>query len=214
MAAATTIIAGAALATSVGFGVNKAVQDKKQAERAQAAIEGYQREEFKNVYAGLTLPVEEARLRREEVRETAASSVEALSRAGARGLVGGLPQVQDFSDQALAQIGADFEKSKFNIQRLIAEDEKRIQGETARREEEDLAGYGALYEAGRQGQAQFGQTLARSIGAAGQLVGEVAKPDAPQTEIPVMPDVTKPTFEEQYKDLDVGNLADYNKTQL
>lgn len=179
MPAATTILAGAGLAASTGLGINQAIQGKKQAERAQRAIEGYEREEFRNVYAGITLPVQRTRLETEGVRTGVAGATDALSRAGARGLVGGLPQVQDFASESLARIGSELEQSLFQIQTLIAEDEKRIQSETARREEQDLAGYGALFEAGRQEEALGFSSIPRGFGAASTLLG--ALPSTPTT---------------------------------
>ena len=175
MAAATTVITAAALAASTATTVHKTVEAKKQAEKTRKDIEGYQREELRNVYAGIPLPMERARLQTEGVQQQVASSTEALSRAGARGVVGGLPQVQDFSSQALSEIGANIEESRARIYEMIAQDEKRIQGETARREEEDLAGLGALYEAGRQEQAAGMQVIPQIIGATGTLIGSLSK---------------------------------------
>lgn len=161
-------VSAAAAAGSTAVSIGQAREGRRRQKRAQKALDAYQRQELTNVYAGLTAPVEGFRLRQEQVKADIASQTEALSRAGARGLVGGLPQVQDYSERAFAQIGADLEQTQFRIQQMIAEDEARIRGLQEERERADIAGLGAEIQAGRQQRYQGIQQAIGSVGALGQ----------------------------------------------
>lgn len=177
MAAATTILAATALAVNTGMSINKSVKASRAADRAEDRIENYPREEFRNVYAGISLPMEGFRLREEAIERNVASVSDSLADAGARGVIGGIPGLLDYSDRGLAQIGADIEKSKTQLDLMIAEDEKRIQGETARREEQDLRGLGALYAANRQDAESAISSIPQTIGAIGNIIGAIEGDD-------------------------------------
>jgi hypothetical protein len=173
LAIAGTVAAGAGVATSAA----QAKRGKKMAGEAQQALDEYQRQDLRNVYAGLELPMEGIRLQEEQIQQAVGTQVGQLSRAGARGLVGGLPQVQDWQAQQVAQLGAQLEESKFKIEQMIAQDEARIQQMEEQRERADIAGLGQQLQVGREmraaGQASMiqgiGQTLTSGITAAGEL---------------------------------------------
>lgn len=167
--AAGTALAVASIAASTGLGIYKASEGAKMRRDAKDSIDDYEREELRNVYAGITLPVERARLEREEVNQARSEVADVATRAGARGL-SLLPRIQERSSQDIAKIGAQLEESQFRIQQMIAEDEKRIQTETARREEADLAGLGQAYEVGRQDEFSGYGDIVEGIGALSQVL--------------------------------------------
>lgn len=179
--ATTTAIAlgvsAAATAASTASSLHQAHKGKERARRASRELDAYQRQDLQNVYADLQVPTEGFDLRRQQIQQTVANQTESLSRAGARGLIGGLPQAQAYSEEAFTRLGADINQSMFRIQELIAQDEARIRDLQERREQQDIAGLGAEIQAGRQ-QAAAGRQQA--IGAlsqfAGQTVGALTGP--------------------------------------
>lgn len=173
MPAATSIIAGTGLLVSTGLSIHKQQQAKKEARRARREIENYERQDLKNVYAGLALPVEQARIQRESIQQQAATTTEALSRAGARGLAQ-LPRVQQQQQQGMAQISAQLEESRFRLNQLIAQDEARIQGIKEQRDVANLQGLGQQYNVARQEQAAATQSIYNNIDQTAQLGIQVA----------------------------------------
>lgn len=171
MPAFTTIALATTAAASAAASGMSIVEGRKRQKEAEAALEGYERQELRNVYAGLAVPTSGIELRKQQIEQNVATQTAALSRAGARGLVGGLPQVQAYSEQAFAQLGGELEQSMFRIQQMIAQDEARIQGMRERREEADIAGLGAEIQAGRQ---QFYGGVQQAIGSAGQFGQAIA----------------------------------------
>lgn len=191
MAAATTILAATALAANTGIAINKSIKAKRAADDYKNQIENYEREDFRNVYAGISLPMEGFRLREETIERNVAATSSLLADAGARGVVGGMGSLLDYSDRGVAKIGADLEKSKSQLSLMIAEDEKRIQAETSKREEADLRGLGALYAANRAESEAAISSIPQTIGALGNIVGAVES--GPQTKTP---QVREPEFEQ------------------
>jgi hypothetical protein len=172
MAMFSTIALATAAVASTGMGVAKSIKGAKMEKEYMQQLKEYERAEIPNVYANLAVPTEAFEAGREFIAAQTAASVEELSRAGARGLVGGLPGVVDYSTRALEQIGAEFEQTKFNLKKLIAEDEKRRQAIISGREEADIAGLGQAIEAGRQQKyAGIGEAIQGGIGLAQTMAG-------------------------------------------
>ncbi len=169
-------VTAAALGISAGLSIYKAVEGKKQAKKAKAEINDYERQQLTNVYAGVELPMEASRRAEEALNVTTQSQIEAASEAGARGLGVALPRIQDFQSRSMTQIGLGLQESKFRLDQLIAGDEANIRGLQERREEGDLAGLGAQYEAGRQDFYGGLGDVAETIGSIGSTF------NAPKTE--------------------------------
>lgn len=157
MAAATSIIlAGTALA-STGLGVAKSVKEAKQAREAKKNIDNYQRQEidFNNYLMAVDTPTDQYVQQLKRVQQESANYSEQASSAGARGL-SLLPGIQEQTYAQEKQLAANFQNQLYELQKrqaiMAAEQENREFQARENREQRELAGYGALYEAGRQGQ--------------------------------------------------------------
>lgn len=157
MAAATSIIlAGTALA-STGLGVAKSVKEAKQAREAKKNIDNYQRQEidFNNYLMAVDAPTDQYVQQLKRVQQESANYSEQASSAGARGL-SLLPGIQEQTYAQEEQLAANFQNQLYELQKqqaiMAAEQENREFQARENREQRELAGYGALYEAGRQGQ--------------------------------------------------------------
>jgi len=152
MAAATTIIAAATAAVSIGKAIHDTSAGNRQAKKAERDIKNYQRQEPSNVYSGLSMPTASYELQRTGIMQSQAEAINALSQAGARGAIGGSPKVMSTTMGYVGDLSARLEEAKFRIDQLKASDEARIQQMRETREQEDLAGLGA--------QAAYGRSLA------------------------------------------------------
>ena len=89
------------------------------------------------------------------VQQESANYSEQASSAGARGL-SLLPGIQEQTYAQEEQLAANFQNQLYELQKqqaiMAAEQESREFQARENREQRELAGYGALYEAGRQGQ--------------------------------------------------------------
>lgn len=157
MAAATSIIlAGTALA-STGLGVAKSVKEAKQAREAKKNIDNYQRQEidFNNYLMAVDTPTDQYVQQLKRVQQESANYSEQASSAGERGL-SLLPGIQEQTYAQEEQLAANFQNQLYELQKqqaiMTAEQENREFQARENREQRELAGYGALYEAGRQGQ--------------------------------------------------------------
>lgn len=157
MAAATSIIlAGTALA-STGLGVAKSVKEAKQAREAKKNIDNYQRQEIdvNNYLMAVDAPTDQYVQQLKRVQQESANYSEQASSAGARGL-SLLPGIQEQTYAQEEQLAANFQNQLYELQKqqaiMAAEQENREFQARENREQRELAGYGALYEAGRQGQ--------------------------------------------------------------
>lgn len=155
MAAATSIIlAGAALA-STGLGVAKSVKGAKQAKEAKKNIDNYQRQEidFNNYLMAVDTPTDQYVQQLKRVQQESANYSEQASSAGARGL-SLLPGIQEQTYAQEEQLAANFQNQLYELQKqqaiMAAEQESREFQARENREQRELAGYGASYEAGRQ----------------------------------------------------------------
>lgn len=156
MAAATSIILGATALASTGISVAKSVKEGKQAKEAQRKIDNYERQDisFDNTLAMLDYPTDQYNQQMKMVQQQAANSAEMASSAGARGL-SLLPGIQESLYNQEEQVMANFQNQLYELtrQQAIMQQQQDMAEFQARenREQRELAGYGALYNAGQQG---------------------------------------------------------------
>lgn len=156
MAAATSIILGATALASTGMSVAKSVKEGKQAKEAQRKIDNYERQDisFDNTLAMLDYPTDQYNQQMKMVQQQAANSAEMASSAGARGL-SMLPGIQETLYNQEEQVAANFQNQLYELtrQQAIMQQQQNMAEFQARenREQRELAGYGALYNAGQQG---------------------------------------------------------------
>jgi hypothetical protein len=141
-------MAGSAVA-SAGIGAIKASQARKQMKEAQKNIDNYQRQTLENTMEGIAVPQQIFNMQQEQLQRSVADSQDMAASAGARGLAF-LPGIQQSEFESQQKINAGLEQSLYQLSMARAQDEQRIQAMRERREEQELAGYGAMYEAGRQ----------------------------------------------------------------
>jgi hypothetical protein len=167
---------GAAVAAGISAtaSIIKTSKAAKQERDAKKAIEQYDRQELTNVYGDLSVSTMGADLQREELARANATGVQALQQGGVRGLVGGLGLLQQGTIQQSRQIGAGLDIQQREINRLIAQDQTRIQKMMEQRENADLAGLGQQQAVGQQGVmsgigdlAQIGASVSGTIGSGG-----------------------------------------------
>lgn len=176
MAVATSaLIAGGIGAATGGF---QLFQGIKQSKEAKEALANFERQDLTNVYENQGISTIGSDLMREEAGRTSASLVDATRNAGIRGVFGGIPKIaaQNNSQNRNAQLYLDNQVQDRN--RLIAGDNQRIQAMQEARDNQELAGIGALKQAGQE------NTFSgiRGIGNAGALMGmnlesQEGKPD-------------------------------------
>lgn len=185
MAAATSIIlAGTALA-STGLGVAKSVKEAKQAREAKKNIDNYQRQEidFNNYLMAVDTPTDQYVQQLKRVQQESANYSEQASSAGARGL-SLLPGIQEQTYAQEEQLAANFQNQLYELQKqqaiMAAEQESREFQARENREQRELAGYGALYEAGRQGQYSG---MAEALGGIQAIAGMASTAPPPTSQI-------------------------------
>lgn len=162
MPAVSTILLAGTAAASIGMGVKKSRDASKMMKSAQSKIDSYERQTLTNTLAGVETPYQMYEAETRQVRQRAADAAAAASEAGARGMAL-LPAIQDNEFEQQEVVNARLEQNLYQLKLAQAQEEQRIQQMTERREQEELAGYGALYEAGRQ----------TGYSAAGDIIGGV-----------------------------------------
>jgi hypothetical protein len=183
MAALTTIaIVGAGLAAA-GSTAN-IISGASRAKKAQKALDKFKRQELKNITAGMRVSTLGAELQTQEANRRFATSVDALSSGGVRGLVGGLGRQEQIQQSGQQQISADLDRQQQQIEQMAAQDEANIRNIQEKRESSAIAGLGSEIAAGRNqvaqgvdGIAQAGMS-AMTAGIGGMADVEAAKAGA------------------------------------
>lgn len=146
-AAATTILAGAAVAA----GAAKAIDGKIKADKAKDALESYQRQDItnSNPYENMRISTIGADLMREEQNRRDAALIDAVQQGGTRSL-GSLGAIAESSNRMNRQIAADLDNQMIRREYAAAGDDVRTRQMMERREEGDLAGIGQMMNVGQQ----------------------------------------------------------------
>ena len=167
----------AGILTAVGIGLAVAgstaqiISGETKRVRAKRALEGFQRQELKNITKNLRVSTLGAELQTQEAQRRFATSVDALRSGGVRGVVGGLGQQEAQQQNLQQQISADLDRQQIQIDRLAAEDDIRIRQMIEQRESGQIAGLGAEMAAGsRTVQAGIGGLASAGVAGA-QIAG-------------------------------------------
>ena len=160
MALFGAISAGIGVAGSIAQGIMGA----SQASKAKKAIANYKRQKLTNTAEGISISTKGAEMVAKEVARTAATTVSALQTGGVRGVVGGAGKVVASVDKSLQQVTADLDRQEKEKQKMIAQEEVRIQQMTEEREKADLAGLGQQLAVGQQNLMGGIAGLGKSIG--------------------------------------------------
>lgn len=143
---AATIIAGV---TAVA-GAGKAISGAKQKRDAKRAARRFKRQKLKNVQEGRRISTLGADLAVEEQARATASTVDALSSGGIRGVVGGAANVVAANNRNARAIGAGLDQQQLEIDRAIAADNARIQSIQENRDNQELQNIQSQVNAGNQ----------------------------------------------------------------
>lgn len=150
MAGISSLIIGAGTAlASAGAATYKTIQGNRQMKEAQQNIEGYQRQALTNTLEGIAVPQQSFNLESEQLARSVANAQDAAVSAGARGL-SMLPVIGQGEFEQQQAINANLENNLYQLSLQQAQEDQRIRQMRENREREELAGYGAMYEAGRQ----------------------------------------------------------------
>lgn len=153
---------------------------KEMAAEQREAIENYQRAERENVYRGLRAPTDRTQLSLQRTERDVASAIDATSRGGVAAY-GVLPQLIEQGRSAYDDTAAAFEKSKMDIQRLIASDDARLQQMKFQEENMDLnalqQSYSSALQMEQQGREGMWGAVQSGVGSAGQLLGQQQEMD-------------------------------------
>lgn len=157
MAAVTSAVIAAGTA---GYQIFSA---EKQKADAKKAIENFERQDLENPFKNIQISTLKSEQQTEANNVNLATSVDALQRAGTRGVLGGLPRINQQNILLQNLISADLDRQDKERQRLIAQGEQRIQGLQERREEAALQGLGQQLQTARQDSATGIANLASGI---------------------------------------------------
>lgn len=155
-----------------GAALAKGISGAVQASKAKKALEGFQRQELKNITEGMRVSTLGAELQTEAAQQRFASSVDALRAGGVRGLVGGLGRVEQAQGQQQRQIASDLDRQQQQIEMMGAQDEARIRGMQEERETFDIGRLAGQQAAGR---AQIGSALGDVAGLATSFISPAGK---------------------------------------
>jgi LPS O-antigen subunit length determinant protein (WzzB/FepE family) len=101
-----------------------------------------------------------------------ATSVDALQRTGARGVLAGLPMLNDATTFLQGKISEDLEQQDVNRSMLIAQGEERIRQVREAREIAAIQGLGNQSQVGRQDAASATTNFATSLLALGDSIDD------------------------------------------
>jgi len=174
-----------------GLSIINAISAGKKRKKANKALQNLQTPELTNVAENLQVSTRGADLRTQEAGRNTASSVDALKRGGARALIGGIGNVQANNNAVNAEIGANLDEQQKDIDRMVAEDERRIQGAKEQRYQNDVAGLSSQIDSANDMQNQAWANAFKGVSDAGNSLSGNKKD--PNDKIPPVPNGAKST---------------------
>lgn len=176
-------------AVAGGAALAKGISGAVQASKARKALEGFQRQELRNITEGMRVSTLGAELQTQEAQRRFATSVDALRSGGVRGVVGGLGQQEMMQQRQQQQISADLDRQQMAIDRMRAQDEARIQGMQEQRETFDIGRLAGQQAAGR---AQLSSAIGDIAGLATSFISPAGEGRAKdlttlQSQAPITP---------------------------
>jgi alcohol dehydrogenase YqhD (iron-dependent ADH family) len=106
----------------------------------QSAIDNFQQPTATNVYSGLKAQTAGEEMATDAMNRTISATLGSAGLSGARGLASVAPKVMDYATDTASKISASYEQKQADIDRLIAEDEKRRQAQDYRFKMTEYAG--------------------------------------------------------------------------
>lgn len=190
-ATATAISAGIGILTS-GYQIADNISKQKQ---AKEDLENFNRQELANPYESIQVDTMKADQMTKANNINVATSVDALQRLGTRGVLAGIPKLNESSILLQNNISADLSRQERENDILIAKGEDEIQRIRENREQQALLGIGQELNVANQNIVTgFGDVISSglALGSALDVVGKAKE--------------TNNGFED--------GLSDFDKTQL
>jgi len=162
--AAATAVQGAA---TIGLGAAKFFSNRAKEKRAENFIRNFRWQDLQNPFEKEQVSTLGADLRKEEAGRNTATAINALSKGGARTLLGGIGKVQQNNNNVNAEIAANLDQQQAGINTRIAQQEAIQQGMIEKRQADELAGYGQMLNVAQQNKWQGLTDIVNGIGTAG-----------------------------------------------
>ena len=188
--ATSAIIAGASAAASAGQAIaanQRRKKDEAAARDAASRLRGLTETDYS---AGLQVPTMGYDLAQQGIQQQQASGIQALQEAGAAGVIGGVPSMNQAANEAQLQLSADLQQAEYNRDLYRSQNRQGIEGRRMEREfdlgESEL--YGAQMSAlqnkqmvnqGISGAFSGLTSMGESIAANQDLYKNQAKAEAP-----------------------------------
>jgi hypothetical protein len=153
------ISAGIGLVTSgVGF-----FQAQKQERDAARALNAFRRQELVNPARDIQISTLKADQQTDANLSSMATSVDAIQRTGARGVIGAVPRLSENNIMVQNQISQDIADQEIRREFAIADGEERIRGIREARETNAILGLGQQAQVGRENAANSLNSFASSL---------------------------------------------------
>lgn len=142
------------MAASVGnfFGAvgarTKYEEGKKFMKKAEGLMNAFEWQDLDNAFAKLQVSTLGSDLQNETIGRTSSTAMDAIKAGGARSILGGTNKVVQATNDATNRVSADLDKQRKTIDYAAATDDVRIRDMVERRQAEELAGYGQMFNVG------------------------------------------------------------------
>lgn len=168
----------------IGTGVSlfNAISEGRKKRSAQKALEALQAPELTNVAENLQVSTRGADLRKTEAGRNTATTMDAVRGGGARAIIGTVGKIQENNNAVNAEIGANLDEQQKDIDKLKAEDNRRIQGVNEKRYQDDVAGLSSQIDSANDSKNQSIANTVQGLSDVGNsLSPTTAKIDATTT---------------------------------
>lgn len=160
MAAFTSIALGVGALAGVASGAQQAIQGGKTADQAQSDIDGYERQEFRNLADDLKVRTEAQDFQADQTDRSLATQLDFLRQGGS---FTNATAVTNQAIEAKQKISESIQNQRGRIDEAKLSEGQNIRGLVENRENADLAGLGAQLQYGNQQKAQGIQAIGSTI---------------------------------------------------
>lgn len=130
------------------------VMDYKKKKKAEDALNDLQTPELVNAFKDQQVSTLGSDLQKQESGKNSATAINALRGGGARAIIGGIGAVEDNANKVNAEIGANLDMQKKDINMNIANDNVNIRNLKEQRYQSDVAGLSSQINAANDGVQQ------------------------------------------------------------
>lgn len=134
MPAVTSIIAAAGAAASAGQAIaanQRRKKDEAAAKEAASRLSGLKETDYS---AGLQVPTMGYDLAQQGIQQQEASGIQALKESGAAGVIGGIPSMNQATNEAQLQLAADLNQAEYNRDLYRSQNRQGIEGRKMERQ--------------------------------------------------------------------------------